>query len=69
MHTLEGNVQATLRDIPPIAVQEALKVQAMARPTRDVHKLQVELAYANIKAKAADKPAQELHDTFDDNKR
>ena len=39
LRTLEGNVETTLRDMPPAAMREALKVELAARANREVQKL------------------------------
>ena len=44
MRTLEGNVQSTLRDILPAAIRDAMKTESSTRATREVQKLQNELA-------------------------
>ena len=69
MRTLEGNVQSTLRDILPAAVREAMKTESSTRATREMQKLQNELAVAKSQAKAAEKRAQDLQDALEDSKR
>ena len=69
MRTLEGNVQFTLRDILPAAVREAMKTESSTRATREMQKLQNELAVAKSQAKAAEKRAQDLWDALEDSKR
>ena len=66
MRTLEGNVQSTLRDILPAAVREAMKTESSTRATREMQKLQNELAVAKSQAKAAEKRAQDLQDALED---
>ena len=69
MRTLEGNVQSTLRDILPAAVPEAMKTESSTRATREMQKLQNELAVAKSQAKAAEKRGQDLQDALGDSKR
>ena len=69
VRTLEGNVQATLRDILPAAMCEAVKAESAARATREVQKLQGGLAVAKSQMKNAEKRAQELQEILQDTKR
>ena len=69
VHTVEGNVQTTLRHIFPSAMREALKAELAAKATREVQKLRGELAVAMSQVKAAEKRAQELQETQHDTKR
>ena len=60
LRTLEGNVQAKLKDILDAAMREAVKAESAARATREVQKLQGQLVAAKSQAKTAEKRAQDL---------
>ena len=69
VRTLEGHLQTTLKDILPAAMREALKAKSAARTTREVQRLRGELIVAKSQVKTAEKQAQEVEETMDDDKR
>ena len=69
VRTLERNVRTTFRNILLAAMRLAVMAKSEARAALEVQKLQRELLVAKCQVNTAQKQAQELQETLEDNNR